>query len=133
MHLRALSALLACALLASGCASFGRGLGEALVGNEREDTRECHVRGPAFPGMESFMRVQEEAARNEEPNRVLKILMVHGIGGLHVLGVNNAGWTLVFLNLAQICTTGLGVGVGVGLRCKWKCCFCWCCCWWQCC
>ncbi len=73
-------ALLALVLGASGCASFGRGLGEALVGGASEDTRACQVRGPAFPGLERFMQEQEEDARQGRPNRALKIMMVHGIG-----------------------------------------------------
>ena len=66
----------------SGCASFGRGIGEALLkSGEEEDTRQCWVRGRAFSGADMAMAHQDQVAaqgRSEKP--VLKMLMVHGIG-----------------------------------------------------
>jgi len=72
--------LLTLTLLASGCASFGRGLGEALVANATKDTRQCAVRGHPFEGMESFLRLHEQGSESATPHHVLKVLMVHGIG-----------------------------------------------------
>jgi hypothetical protein len=77
--------LLLVALLAllSGCAGFARGVTEALLGDKevKEDARKCLVRGRAFPGIEAYMRQQErEAASGAADRRVLKVLMVHGIG-----------------------------------------------------
>ncbi|MEW6518672.1 MAG: hypothetical protein AB1461_04600 [Thermodesulfobacteriota bacterium] len=75
------------ALLASllgGCAGFARGMTEALMGGKdekAEDTRQCFVRGRPFPGLETYMQQQEqEAAAAMAERRVLKVLMVHGIG-----------------------------------------------------
>jgi len=68
--------------LLSGCASFGRGVGEGLMkSGEEKDTRQCWVRGRSFQGAEVAMAQQDQAAaegRSERP--VLKMLMVHGIG-----------------------------------------------------
>lgn len=76
--------LLLCLLaLLSGCAGFAKGVTEALMADKevKEDTRKCLVRGRAFPGIESYMQQQEqEAASGAATRRVLKVLMVHGIG-----------------------------------------------------
>jgi hypothetical protein len=69
--------------LLSGCAGFAKGVTEALLNDKevKEDTRKCLVRGRAFPGIESYMQQQEqEAASGVAERRVLKVLMVHGIG-----------------------------------------------------
>jgi len=69
--------------LLSGCAGFAKGVTEALMGDKevKEDTRKCFVRGRAFPGLETYMQHQErEAASGVADHRVLKVLMVHGIG-----------------------------------------------------
>jgi hypothetical protein len=68
----------------SGCAGLARGVTEGVMGRrdtEAEDTRQCHVRGPAFDGLEAAMR-REQIARGEieAPRASLKVLMVHGIG-----------------------------------------------------
>jgi len=69
--------------LLSGCAGFAKGVTEAFLNDQevKEDTRKCLVRGRAFPGIEAYMQQQEqEAASGVAERRVLKVLMVHGIG-----------------------------------------------------
>lgn len=64
--------------LLTGCASFGEGLGRALLQKEeKEDTRQCYVRGPAFDGIEQLIDKTEKLS---DANQDLKVLMVHGIG-----------------------------------------------------
>jgi hypothetical protein len=84
--LRILLAVLGIASLA-GCASFGRGVGEAVMKSaEKKDTRKCWVRGRAFPGAEAALEHQDQAAAEGRSGRpVLKVMMVHGIGS-HVPG-----------------------------------------------
>ncbi|MEJ2094691.1 MAG: lipoprotein [Gammaproteobacteria bacterium] len=65
-------------VLLAGCSSFGEGLGRALLQKEeKEDTRQCYVRGPSFDGIEQLItRTEQEGEAGAE----LKVLMVHGIG-----------------------------------------------------
>ena len=78
--LRLLITIAALGLL-SGCASFGRGVAQAVLEqSEGEDTRACHVEGPASRGLETLLQEQEEERRNGRTDRQMKILMVHGIG-----------------------------------------------------
>lgn len=76
---RALPALLLVLFLLSGCSSFGEGLGRALMKQgDKEDTRQCYIRGSAFDGVEQMMEKDQQgglASGND-----LKLLMVHGIG-----------------------------------------------------
>ena len=77
---RTLSLIVVLGLL-SGCASFGRGVTEALLAqDEGEDTRACHIEGPSSDGLESLLREQENERRKGDSERNLKLLMVHGIG-----------------------------------------------------
>jgi len=74
----------------SGCAGLARGVTEGVMGRrdaEAIDTRQCHVRGPAFDGLEAAMQRQEGIVRGEieAPRASLKVLMVHGIG-THIPG-----------------------------------------------
>ena len=67
----------------SGCASIAKGITQAVVGEKEEkvDTRECHIRGRSFDGLEAYMERQERIKHTgdlEVPT--LKVLMVHGIG-----------------------------------------------------
>ncbi|MDD1616512.1 MAG: hypothetical protein CG439_1640, partial [Methylococcaceae bacterium NSP1-2] len=39
------------AIFLSGCASFGRGVAEAVLKKDSEDTRVCKVRGKPFVGI----------------------------------------------------------------------------------
>ena len=66
-------------LYLGGCASLGEGLGRALMGpGEKEDTRQCYVRGPAFDGIAQLLEKSERGG--PETSGGLKVLMVHGIG-----------------------------------------------------
>jgi hypothetical protein len=56
---------------ATGCYSFGRGVASRVIENlEREDTRQCEIRGSQFKGISSYLADGE----------VVKVLIVHGIG-----------------------------------------------------
>jgi hypothetical protein len=67
--------------LLSGCASFGKGVAEAVLEqDEGEDTRACHIEGPASHGLETLLREQEDERGKGDTRRNLKLLMVHGIG-----------------------------------------------------
>ncbi len=82
---RVLSFILAFGLLA-GCESFGRGVAKAVLEQgEGEDTRACHIEGPASIGLEGLLREQEGERRNGNSQRNMKLLMVHGIGK-HIQG-----------------------------------------------
>ncbi|MFZ0134225.1 MAG: hypothetical protein WAK95_16920 [Desulfobacterales bacterium] len=64
-------ALLLMMASAAGCYSFGRGVASrALESMEREDTRQCEIRGSLFGGISSLL----------EDQKIVKILIVHGIG-----------------------------------------------------
>ena len=65
--------LLACLpIVLSGCASFGKGLAEAVLEkSDTEDTRVCQVWGKAFAGI---------APGLAKPHSKTKVLMVHGVG-----------------------------------------------------
>jgi len=59
-----------------GCASFGRGIAEAILDNpENTDNKKCEIIGSEFAGI-------EQAFQNKE---TVKILMIHGVG-THVPG-----------------------------------------------
>ena len=59
-----------------GCASFGRGIAEAILDNpENTDNKKCEISGSEFAGI-------EQAFQNKE---TVKILMIHGVG-THVPG-----------------------------------------------
>ncbi len=73
-------ALLTALVLLSGCASFAKGVTEAILEQDKEDTRACHIDGPASQGLEAFLRAQEQERRAGAGSRRLKVLMVHGIG-----------------------------------------------------
>ena len=59
----------------SGCAGFGRGVAEAVLAREGEDTRVCQVRGGEFEGLSGSL----DSTANE-PGATTKMLMIHGIG-----------------------------------------------------
>jgi hypothetical protein len=64
--------LVSLSLLLSGCASFGKGVAEAILEKSNtEDTRVCQVWGKSFSGI---------APGLENPQRKTKVLMVHGVG-----------------------------------------------------
>jgi hypothetical protein len=56
----------------SGCASFGKGIAEAVLDKSNEqDTRVCQVKGKAFDGIEPGL---------SNSTSKTKVLMVHGVG-----------------------------------------------------
>jgi hypothetical protein len=65
--------LLACLpIVLSGCASFGKGVAEAVLEkSDTEDTRVCQVWGKSFAGI---------APGLAKPHSKTKVLMVHGVG-----------------------------------------------------
>ena len=65
--------LLVCLSLSlSGCASFGKGMAEAVLEKyNTEDTRVCQVRGKPFLGLDASLNKLEGKT---------KVLMVHGVG-----------------------------------------------------
>lgn len=64
--------IIAVMLAVSGCASFGRGVAEAILdkGQQTEDTRKCEIKGQKISGLDDFFREQKKA----------KVLMIHGVG-----------------------------------------------------
>jgi len=55
----------------TGCYSFGRGVASRVIENlEKEDTRQCEIRGSQFNGIASYL----------DKGEVVKVLVVHGIG-----------------------------------------------------
>jgi len=73
-----LTALLCILAVLGGCASFGEGVARGLVGDKKEDTRRCYVRGPTFDGIEQLIEKAEQAGPNSGED--VKVIMVHGIG-----------------------------------------------------
>ncbi len=70
--------LLPLLLLLSACSSFGEGMMRGLVNQEKEDTRECFVRGPSFDGIEQMVDATLQPGPKQGAD--VKVLMVHGIG-----------------------------------------------------
>lgn len=63
--------LLAAVLLISGCASFGRGIAEAILDkNKAEDTRQCEIKGNKIHGIDYYF----------QKGKVVKVMMIHGVG-----------------------------------------------------
>lgn len=63
---------LSVSVLLSGCASFGKGITEAILEKQdSEDTRVCEITGNQFTGLKPQV---------EAPGRKMKVLMVHGVG-----------------------------------------------------
>ena len=59
-------------VLLNGCASFGKGITEAILEKQdSEDTRVCEITGNKFTGLKPQL---------ETPGRKMKVLMVHGVG-----------------------------------------------------
>lgn len=90
--------LIALSACLSGCASMAEGITRALISDEgpEEDTRQCHIRGPAFEGVADLMDKQSSSP-TAQASRDLKVLMVHGIG-THLPGYS----TLLQENLAEV-------------------------------
>ena len=58
------------------CASFGKGMMQAILEHDKEDTRLCQIRGKPFQGIFPLIK---------DPTSTTKVLMVHGVGK-HVPG-----------------------------------------------
>jgi hypothetical protein len=76
---------LALAFVLTGCESFGKGVTSAILENqeEEEDTRLCSADGVPFPGIEPYLRRQDNLPPidSSDPGRPqVKVLYVHGIG-----------------------------------------------------
>lgn len=72
----------------SACASFGRGIAEAILdkSEKTEDTRKCQIKGQDIQGLEQFFNNKKKA----------KIMMIHGVG------THNSGYSArIRNNLAQ--------------------------------
>lgn len=58
----------------TGCSSVARGVTEAILEREKEDTRMCEIAGPPFNGVKDSINQASAGASHT------KVLMVHGIG-----------------------------------------------------
>ena len=68
-------------ILVTGCAGIAKGVTQAILErSEEQDTRACHIEGPASVGLEPLMQAQEKDRAAGHSTRTLKVLMVHGIG-----------------------------------------------------
>jgi len=66
-------------LFLTACSSFAKGVTEAILeSSEKEDSRQCHIEGPASVGLAHLLEAQDQGSVGE--SRELKILMIHGIG-----------------------------------------------------
>ena len=101
-------AILIAMLALAGCASFGRGVTQAVLEAADEptmDTRACEVEGQPFAGIEPYLRAQDAlppALPDETDRPEVKVLFVHGIG-THAPGHGTA--------LRQNLATALGLDV----------------------
>ncbi len=66
--------------LLSGCASFSRGITEAILDRDSEDTRQCWITGREFKGLDSLFEVEAGGDADTGSPALLKVLKVHGIG-----------------------------------------------------
>jgi hypothetical protein len=64
----------------SGCSSISKGITQAYLEHETEDTRECWITGRSFDGLDDLFKPENETAATTGNLERLKILMVHGIG-----------------------------------------------------
>jgi hypothetical protein len=64
----------------SGCSSISKGITQAFLEQETEDTRECWISGRSFDGLDNQLRTENEPASGTGTSDKLKLLMVHGIG-----------------------------------------------------
>ena len=64
----------------SGCTSISKGITQAYLEHESEDTRECWITGRSFDGLDKLLQVENEGVSGTGVADQLKILMVHGIG-----------------------------------------------------
>ena len=62
--------ILSLLFMVSGCASFGRGVAEAIINDKKEDPRQCEIQGSPLPGIDDLFKNKQ----------VVKVMMVHGVG-----------------------------------------------------
>jgi hypothetical protein len=67
-------------VLLSGCTSISKGITQAYLEQETEDTRQCWISGREFDGLDGLVQVGNEPTAATNGSDKLKILMVHGIG-----------------------------------------------------
>lgn len=90
MLARRASVLLA-GLMMAGCASFGEGVGRAVLSQlnaePEDDRRACEIEGAPFDGIESALAAQNGQGRigdtDSRQRSVVKIITVHGVGRHH--------------------------------------------------
>ncbi len=75
-----LCCLILLAGLLSGCASFSRGITEAILDRDSEDTRQCWITGREFAGLDSLFEGEADGDADTGSPALLKVLKVHGIG-----------------------------------------------------
>jgi len=68
--------MVCCIPLLNGCASLGKGMVQAVLENEKEDSRLCQIKGKPFQGIFPLVK---------DPTSTAKVLMVHGVGS-HIPG-----------------------------------------------
>jgi len=68
--------MICCIPLLNGCASLGKGMMQAVLENEKEDSRLCQIKGKPFEGIFPLVK---------DPTKRAKVLMVHGVGS-HIPG-----------------------------------------------
>lgn len=61
-------------LLLGGCASFGRGVADAFIEERKSNVQRCEIEGFKYPGLKAEL---------ENNNKILKVLMIHGVGIHH--------------------------------------------------
>jgi hypothetical protein len=66
--------------LLSGCTSISKGITQAYLEQETEDTRQCWISGRSFDGLDGLIQADSEAVSGTTGSDKLKVLMVHGIG-----------------------------------------------------
>ena len=66
--------------LLSGCTSISKGITQAYLERETEDTRQCWISGRSFDGLDGLIQADNEPASGTNDSNKLKVLMVHGIG-----------------------------------------------------
>jgi len=63
-----------------GCASFGRGVAQALLNPEKdEDVRLCKIEGEPFTGLDATLRLAQ-AQSGSTGRQTMRMLIIHGIG-----------------------------------------------------
>ena len=66
--------------LLSGCTSFSKGVTEAILDRQTEDTRKCLIAGHEFEGLDSLFETEDSRDADSASPARLKVLKVHGIG-----------------------------------------------------